>query len=157
MDAPTISYNGYQLTSSPADSYQWYIEGSLIPGATDQIYAPIQNGNYSVRAGFGAPCLLMSDTLSVMNVSVPESVLPPPVVYPQPANGQLHLQLGGGPRSVTTIRLFDAVGRSVLSGQWLPGNEFLDLQVADLAEGAYLLRGTGRNGILLNRKVMIVH
>lgn len=157
MDAPTITYNGYQLISSAANSYQWFLEGFLIPGATGQIYAPTENGNYSVRANYGAPCLLMSDTLSIVNVSVPESVLPPPVVYPQPADDQLHVQVIGGPKSKVTVELFDAVGRPVRNMQWMSGDEILDMQVADLAEGAYVLRATDRNGILLNRKVMVVH
>ncbi|MEO8733375.1 MAG: PQQ-dependent sugar dehydrogenase, partial [Flavobacteriales bacterium] len=157
MDAPTISFNGYQLASSPANAYQWFLEGFLIPGATEQIYEPISNGNYSVRADFGASCILMSDSLSIINVSVPESVMPSPVVYPQPADEQLHIELSAGPLSVTNIVLFDAVGRPVRNVQWMPGNEVFDLPVANLAEGAYVLRATDRGGVLLNQKVIVVH
>jgi len=38
------------LTSSPADSYQWMLNGANIPGATSQTYSANQGGVYSITA-----------------------------------------------------------------------------------------------------------
>ncbi len=35
------------------DSYQWYLNGNLIPGATSNTYAPLVGGNYTVRVTMG--------------------------------------------------------------------------------------------------------
>jgi len=36
------------------DSYQWYWNGNIIPGATSNTYAPLVGGNYTVRVTMGA-------------------------------------------------------------------------------------------------------
>lgn len=45
---PTISANGNQLTSSAANTYQWYFNGGIISGATSQTYIATQSGNYYI-------------------------------------------------------------------------------------------------------------
>lgn len=35
------------------DSYQWYLNGVAIPGATANTYAPLVGGNYTVKVGMG--------------------------------------------------------------------------------------------------------
>jgi glucose/arabinose dehydrogenase len=157
MPDPTIDYDGLTLISSPADAYQWFVNGFLIPGATQQTCIPLTNGDYSVRADFGAPCLLMSGTISVLNTSMPENGLPLLSVYPQPADDRIRIELAGGLGDDAVIGLFDALGRPVRSMEWAGGASSLEIPVADLAEGAYVLRAMDRSGILMKRKVMVVH
>jgi len=45
---PTITQNGYQLTSSAGDAYQWQYNAVDIPGATNQSYSVTQTGLYTV-------------------------------------------------------------------------------------------------------------
>jgi hypothetical protein len=53
---PTITQNGDSLISSAATTYQWYFEGSVIEGATGQIYEPPQNGIYQVKVKNATGC-----------------------------------------------------------------------------------------------------
>lgn len=46
---PLISITGSLLTSSAAQTYQWYYDGNLINGATNQTYNAQQSGIYSVN------------------------------------------------------------------------------------------------------------
>jgi len=47
---PTISViGGDTLVSSHASTYQWYLNGSPITGATDSFYVEHQNGTYAVQ------------------------------------------------------------------------------------------------------------
>ena len=48
------------LTSSPAASYQWNLNGSPIVGATSQTYLATEGGDYSVTTTTAAGCVLSS-------------------------------------------------------------------------------------------------
>lgn len=62
---PTISQNGTVLTSSATSGNQWYLDGTLISGATSQTYTINQNGNYTVIATIGSCSSDTSATLTI--------------------------------------------------------------------------------------------
>jgi len=64
--APSITQIGNTLTSSSEATYQWYLDGNLIPGATDQSYTIIQSGLYTVQISNGNGC----QSQSSINASV---------------------------------------------------------------------------------------
>src|SRR6185436_19724484 len=45
---PVITQNFDTLTSTPANGYQWYLNGNIIPGATSQDLVISQAGTYVV-------------------------------------------------------------------------------------------------------------
>ena len=63
---PTISQNGTTLTSSSASGNQWYLDGVIIAGATNQNYTINQNGNYTVITTVGS---CSSDTSAVLIIN----------------------------------------------------------------------------------------
>jgi len=64
-----------QLNTSTADSYQWYLNGSTIPGATSQNYTASSAGTYKVYvvvgscSGFSANTVVIINPLPVANVT----------------------------------------------------------------------------------------
>ncbi len=46
---PTVTYSAGMLHSSASDHNQWYFNGTLISGATQQTYTPTNYGDYSVE------------------------------------------------------------------------------------------------------------
>ncbi|HTA62510.1 MAG TPA: PKD domain-containing protein [Bacteroidia bacterium] len=49
VPTPTITLNGNQLsTTAVASTYQWYLGGTLITGATSQTYTPTADGTYKI-------------------------------------------------------------------------------------------------------------
>lgn len=51
---PAITQSGDTLYSSPATTYQWYLDGNLISGATSGFLVISANGNYTVEITQGA-------------------------------------------------------------------------------------------------------
>jgi len=54
---PVITDNSGTLSSTAATTYQWYMNGALISGATSQNYTPTQNGIYVVRTTDSNGCV----------------------------------------------------------------------------------------------------
>lgn len=140
MEDPTITNNGdWELESSPATSYQWFLNGIPVPGATDQVYVPTVGGNYQVRANYGSPCNLFSDTLLFVATSVPEHLRPELVTFPQPAVGGMIVERSNT-ATAATFEVVDAMGRVVLSSNWPQGQTQLTVDVSDLTNGGYVGR-----------------
>ncbi|MFH1320238.1 MAG: T9SS type A sorting domain-containing protein [Bacteroidota bacterium] len=58
---PTITRNWDTLTSNPASSYQWNLNGVHVSGATNQTYIATQAGSYSVTVDNGSGCYFTSE------------------------------------------------------------------------------------------------
>lgn len=74
------------LTSSAAVSYQWYVGGSIIPGATNQTYTAVASGSYTVIVNDGACNGTSAATVVTVN--------PLPIAIVTPA-GPINLCFGG--------------------------------------------------------------
>ena len=112
---PTISLNGNNLTTASATTYQWYINGNLINGATSQNYTPTQSGIYVVRTtdlngcvyayskGYSYTLMTEIEELSGEKVSI----------YPNPTSGIIDIDLNFQTAKHIKVVLFDAYGKIV--------------------------------------------
>lgn len=65
LPKPTIVVNGSVLTSlQPGNSYQWYINGEIVPGATARSFESTEDGKYQV-AIFDDACNRISDAIVI--------------------------------------------------------------------------------------------
>lgn len=145
MDPPEISFDGLTLTSTGADTWQWYLDGTAITGATGQTFLPTAEGSYTVKASHGPPCDLYSAPLIVLFTSVVSGVLEAPAVFPRPASDQVTLR-GSNADGAVRVEMIDPMGRIVRTVQWPKGTSELTMDVAGIAPGRYLVRGTGPQG-----------
>ncbi|MRS61285.1 S8 family serine peptidase [Larkinella terrae] len=89
---PTITRDGYKLTSNAATGNQWFLNGVPIPGATQQSYTAQQSGKYSVRANANGCAELLSQEITL---DVITAVNPPVLsdaglrIFPNPAAKQV--------------------------------------------------------------------
>ncbi|MFI5135701.1 MAG: hypothetical protein ACHQD9_07600, partial [Chitinophagales bacterium] len=100
--APQIFLSGDSLVSSPSNSYQWFLNGNEIPGATSQSFHPDTTGNYSVEITNLYGCTAMSDLyfFAVIPTSIEESI----------TGLQNEKWLGG------TLKVFNIFGEEIFSG-----------------------------------------
>lgn len=67
---PSITQSNDTLICTSANFYQWFLDGIIIPGATDQEYIMIQTGTYIVEVSDSNGCSA-SDTLIVTQLTFP--------------------------------------------------------------------------------------
>ncbi|MBX2979021.1 MAG: PQQ-dependent sugar dehydrogenase [Flavobacteriales bacterium] len=147
--APIISQAENVLTSSEAQTYTWYLNGELIPNATGQEYEAVASGTYTVLAGFGSNCTVLSEPIYVSLVGVDEVNANPVRVHPVPANDVLNVD--GLPASARVIRLVDTAGRTVLTQQVSRIDGPVQVDVSGLPAAQYLMLVDDDAGAVLVR------
>jgi len=157
--APSISQSGNTLTSSSATSYQWYFNGNLIPGATDQSYTITQSGLYTVEVSNENGCKSQSDIDA--NLVGIESIDSEGVIsiYPNPSDGKLVIEWQQIPGVANLgIEVLNAIGQSVFySEEKITSSSFSkEINLSSLAGGIYFLNIKADN-VYIKRKLTIIH
>ena len=132
--APTVTNTGMTVSSTPASGYQWYVDGDAVAGATDQEWAPLVNGNYSVVITDANGCHSQSLPVYFGTVGVVDAAVRGLRIFPQPATEEV---LVTGLLETTPARLLDATGRAVWQGILQRSTARIDLR--GLRSGRYVL------------------
>lgn len=134
---PQISFNGTDLVSTSAVTYQWYNNGDLIPGANSQTYLPTQDGNYVVRITDANGCVYQYSTSFTYNSSMigisSTDYNNSSIYYPNPSTGVLFLK--GNAENNFSVNVLDAIGNVVLSGENLK-----NIDLSAYSNGIYYIR-----------------
>ena len=139
------------LTATSVGTYQWYLNGSPIDGATTQSIEITEDGIYSVEVTNEWDCSAFSDEQFVSYVGVDSySVLQQMVVYPNPAKDQVTIEL---PFGECQIRIFDVNGQLVQEVR--SSTDKLSLDVSQWANGMYEVVVVKASGHLANARIVI--
>jgi hypothetical protein len=146
---PTITEANNVLTSSPADAYQWYLNGQAIPGAISQSYTPTANGIYLVKTMDNTACFKQySTSYSYVNTAdVTEINGTSLSIYPNPSlNGHFVIQS-------SMLESYDVVN---MLGQLLIQNaSSSEIDLSNQLNGIYLIRMHLTNGQTLTKRLII--
>ncbi len=136
---PTITQNGNVLTASAASSYQWYLDGNPISGATGQSYTATTNGSYTVEITAVNGCTAISAPFSVMvtdtdNLQATQQLS----IYPNPVKDRLFIDTNIDNLNNFTVQILDTNGQLVLQ-------QFLEhpsdnITVSHLPKGIYFIK-----------------
>lgn len=111
---PVISQNGLTLTSSNANSYQWYLNGNIIVGQTNQNLVVTQNGAYTVETFDMNGCSEMSSIVNVNTVSVKANE---PIlgikIFPNPNNGVFTISINLNESKDYLIEIRNIIGQLI--------------------------------------------
>lgn len=138
----SISVSGDSLLAYNAVSYQWYLNGQAIPGATNPLLIANQPGSYTVKITGANGCTATSLPVVISVTDVPNVEKDAFSIYPNPnATGNWNLSvskqwLGG------ICEIFDAQGRLVSRNEIQ--NQLSEINIS-VASGVYVLHLSNNN------------
>ncbi|REJ80967.1 MAG: PKD domain-containing protein [Bacteroidetes bacterium] len=148
--APSISRSGDTLYSTPASSYQWYLNGIEISGANLNFYLASLAGTYTVRIGDINGCYSHSQPYSLILLSASSGLINEIncIVYPNPFTESPDLLIQTPLTTRIHYRLFDETGRIILADafQVKPGFSIFNLNSGKLPGGIYILELNSPSG-----------
>ncbi|MEL6536207.1 MAG: PKD domain-containing protein, partial [Bacteroidota bacterium] len=149
VEVPQVVASGASSLASLANAstYQWFVDGDSIAGATERSYNHQDvSGDYQVLIT-NDTCSAISDPFSVRVSSIPET-LKGLEIYPNPANQQVTIQLPNTAANATA-RLISMQGQVIIEETLSLGES--NLRVDQLPRGMYLLRISVPEGQLIRR------
>nr|MBC7612037.1 S8 family peptidase [Pseudopedobacter sp.] len=143
ISKPIITQAGTVLSSNFDKSNQWYLNGTVIAGATEKTFTPSGSGEYRVDITSSSGCISSSDNFSyVLSAIRPSDPLEIGLkVYPIPSNGILNLNFEAIKKDDIKISFTNLIGQEVLSES---KNNFIgkfseSLDLRNLNDGIYIL------------------
>ena len=153
---PTLTASGTVLTASaaPGATYQFFLNGVAIAGATSATYTATQNGSYTVVTTNAAGCAsLPSAPLSVVLTATRAGLVGAELtVFPNPTTGRLTVTMSGS-HSRARLAVYNALGQEMLAGTMAAGAATTELDLTTLAIGVYVLKVTSTEGSVTRRVV----
>ncbi|WP_165372100.1 T9SS type A sorting domain-containing protein [Emticicia agri] len=130
---PVIKQENNQLRVTATGQVQWYLNGSVIAGATTHTLTYNGAGDYTVKLTANG-CSVLSDKLLV-SITATEEIWAD-AVYPNPASNQLMVKVNQN--FPVQLKLIDIKGRMVLEKTLVESVNVINLE--DFAKGVYILR-----------------
>jgi hypothetical protein len=150
---PSISLSGTDLQSTSGVTYQWYVNGNLIPGATNQLHTPSQNGIYVVRVTDSNGCVYAYSAgynyaliTGINGVAVKNDIS----IYPNPTNGLVSIATNLFTYERYNVSVTDVHGKLLMS---VENTNTLDL--SELPNGVYFVSVLTESGKNENKKIVL--
>jgi len=138
-------------------SLQWYLNGAIIPGATQSYYVPLVDGTYSVVAIDLNGCSLSSDPLLFQGVGISESIYISALeISPNPSSGLYMLKFTNLKPAGYQLYITDLAGRNLYSEtlNLVAGSYERMIDLTSMPSGIYLFEMRGED-FSVNRKLIL--
>lgn len=154
--APTI-YMSDTMLFVPVQkdvSYQWFLNGKLIPDATSSSFVPTESGTYDIElTNTVSLCSSKNRTSYNFTVASVNGIVPVEYhLYPNPAKEYINLKQN---RNIGSVKIYSIEGKVMLSGKGITANAIV-LSTAGLADGIYILEWEA-DGVPIQEKIVIRH
>ncbi len=151
-----IEFNSGILTNMDQwASYQWYMDGNIINGATDHSYTPTASGEYYCIISDEYGCESVSNYVQVSIDGLDEiTSLTAFSMFPNPVDDILNIQLESSESLDFEIQILSSNGQLITHKDFeISGVQSLSFNLNNLASGVYLIRFKSETGQLVKRFV----
>lgn len=132
---PTISKNGNVLSASSSSKYQWFLNGNLIDGATNQNYTATVNGKYTVKIQDNNDCENESDEFSFEYVNINNKTIQKIQIMPNPAEGLVKIKFN---HQLKKLSIKNTLGQTVYT-QNIEQLSDLEIDLKGFSKGIYFI------------------
>ena len=152
---PIITLNWLTLMSSSPTGNQWYLNGSIIPGATSQFYTVTQNGFYTVEVTNNFGCTSMSAPYSYCCIGIAEfNESDNMSIYPNPSDGCFTVKYSVPSLNQNVeIVIYNTLGRIIFHVATIDQKTIIDL--SKQPKGIYFVQLRFKNNFTANKKIVI--
>jgi hypothetical protein len=149
---PLVSLISNMLVANAAGMYEWYFNGTLIPGASGQSYHPTMLGHYTCRRIDGYCPSAISNDIFISLLQIDDMSASNIKLYPNPTNGLLHFDFG----NVADLKLdvYNVLGQTI-SHRDIRSRSNHDLDLSTQAPGHYLVVLTDAAGTVSTHKILL--
>jgi hypothetical protein len=156
--APVITASGVVLHASSGSSYQWFLNDTLISGATSASYTVTQNGSYTVIVTTSG-CTDTSVAYNYTTIGIHEAEMSNRIsVYPNPATSQVTItfdNMAGTSfiKDPAIIDIRNQLGESVkkIELSQLSADKKIQIDISSLPRGTYFV-SIKNNTAIINKK-----
>ncbi len=141
---PTITENS-KVLSAPAGSgftYQWFLNGVVINGATNQTYTPTQDGSYTVKITGAGDCSSTSDAYPFKSIGIVTNALDAAVhIYPNPANEAIYVEAPLNGSNVININVYSVIGKLIYQETYTNSGQAHQINLGStVVDGIYFIK-----------------
>jgi photosystem II stability/assembly factor-like uncharacterized protein len=152
---PVISLSGNTLTSTSADTYQWFKDNVEITVATSQTYEVTENGDFFVVVTKNNCFSEHSNVIEMTKVSINEQKIQNSniEIFPNPADEFINIILDKNIESEIIVGIYNMQGKNVFTKKYHQANS-VNIDVNNLLKGVYMVKVvTGKD--ILTQKLII--
>lgn len=155
LPQPLVFQSGNQACTGAFATYQWYLNGQVLPGENAACTPLGLSGSYSVSVTDTNGCAAMSAGMLLVDVVNPAAW--DVAVHPNPADQYLVLEIPFLPEGSLELALYDMTGRMVLERFLECRSGSHQVETAALPSGQYLARLRGGDGKSRATRIMVWH
>ncbi|WP_224994873.1 T9SS type A sorting domain-containing protein [Cesiribacter sp. SM1] len=115
VELPQISEQEGKLLASGAGSYQWFLDGEIVEGATASQLEPTQTGNYTVQLIQSNGCSQISDPYSFEVLGLEDLAKMGVKIWPNPTSGQLQISTTTNDVRGINISIYSIEGKLLIT------------------------------------------
>ncbi len=151
---PTVSFDGITLTSTTADTYQWYEGGNMILGATNINYVPLVNGDYTVEVTNASGCTALSSPFAVNINGLTNNTSNTGIsISPNPVFDALRITSNTN-EQLAQVSIYNAAGVNIYENKTILNNKLV-VDTKAFSAGIYIVAVQTTGGVY-NQRVSVI-
>ena len=147
----TLTNDTVLSTTAVGTSYQWYLNGNLIPNANTNSWIATTHGTYTVKVTFANGCEEESNALIILPVGIEEEVNNLSFsIYPNPTSEYIEIKANNKNDRISnlTYYVYDINGKELIT----TSNNLISLHTIE--NGSYILQVKWNNSLIHTQRII---